>query len=378
MFYLLKNLPHDIKWKMSVDGKFHSMNNCLIFDEDRKGYEGEKGWHDSMMSTWDFIADNIDSKTKINAEFYDRIHDKAVQYIYKFEDNPNKILGFLWNSKFGVDGTLNGLIEFFIKSNQTNKFSQNSDVGLLLENSKVVKDKNSWPHVFKKFYIKDLDAYHVLHLKKRSNNSENRNLQKAFDEYDSEIKKINNSCIWEFGFSYNEYIEGFRKLKEYFRKNFEQLHTSLIPIRFDSEEMEIDNEKLYSDGKIKKSFLDNLSFEYPYIKNSRYVPLINQFNKSKCSKNQAIIGAIIRLTQDLDQAHPFRDGNIRSAYSLLQLLLIRNNLVPSIMCDPNDLDFHDIYTLLEVIKTGQKNFVDLLISNKEMIFKKLGIEIQTI
>ncbi len=66
---------------------------------------------------------------------------------------------------------------------------------------------------------------------------------------------------------------------------------------------------------------------------------------------------IARICQNLDQMHLFEDGNIRTiGFLLLNKLLIENDLSPTIMTDPNVLDFKSIKEIIDEIKKGQVYF----------------------
>ncbi len=70
------------------------------------------------------------------------------------------------------------------------------------------------------------------------------------------------------------------------------------------------------------------------------------------------IKCIVKLCQSLDQLHPFTDGNIRLfGMLLLNYLLIRNQISPCVLTDPNCLDLLSINELLLKVKEGQKNFI---------------------
>lgn len=73
--------------------------------------------------------------------------------------------------------------------------------------------------------------------------------------------------------------------------------------------------------------------------------------------------ASARLPQDLDDLHPFYDGNIRSFGILyLQKLLVENGQSPTCLYDPNCLDCLSNDEIVERIKDGQKRFQSLKVS----------------
>ena len=70
------------------------------------------------------------------------------------------------------------------------------------------------------------------------------------------------------------------------------------------------------------------------------------------------IKCIVKLCQNLDQLHPFTDGNIRLfGMLLLNYLLIQNQISPCVLTDPNCLDLLSIDELLLKVKEGQENFI---------------------
>ena len=69
--------------------------------------------------------------------------------------------------------------------------------------------------------------------------------------------------------------------------------------------------------------------------------------------------AIARLIQHIAQAHPFDDGNIRTAYIAMNKLLRDHGLRLSILLDPNRLDCCDLASIVTMIKEGQRIFANL-------------------
>jgi hypothetical protein len=66
---------------------------------------------------------------------------------------------------------------------------------------------------------------------------------------------------------------------------------------------------------------------------------------------------IIVLCQDLDQLHPFNDGNIRTfGVILFQKELARTKLTPSILFNPNRFDAYSVDEMSDEIEFGQKDF----------------------
>lgn len=73
---------------------------------------------------------------------------------------------------------------------------------------------------------------------------------------------------------------------------------------------------------------------------------------------------IINLIQDLEQAHPFYDGNLRTfAMLLLQFLLAVNGMPCAILNDPNVFDGYSREELKNEVIVGMRNFLSLLNKN---------------
>lgn len=72
------------------------------------------------------------------------------------------------------------------------------------------------------------------------------------------------------------------------------------------------------------------------------------------------IQAIARLIQNLNQAHPFFDGNVRTfGILLLNRLLLENGLTLCCFSNPNCLDLVHFSRLVELVKEGQQNFLKI-------------------
>lgn len=71
----------------------------------------------------------------------------------------------------------------------------------------------------------------------------------------------------------------------------------------------------------------------------------------------AIVKAIAQFCQELDQYHPFHDGNIRTvAFITMNKLLLEHGMNPTVLNNPNILDGYDIDLLADKITEGQKRF----------------------
>jgi hypothetical protein len=87
--------------------------------------------------------------------------------------------------------------------------------------------------------------------------------------------------------------------------------------------------------------------------------LISLYEEELRHSNQPL-RAIARLVQNLEQIHPFYDGNIRTfAILLLNKLLIDNNLNPCCLGNPNCVDGLSVEEIVLKIKEGQDHFRQL-------------------
>lgn len=68
------------------------------------------------------------------------------------------------------------------------------------------------------------------------------------------------------------------------------------------------------------------------------------------------ITAIVELVQELEQRHPFSDGNCRTNNMFLNYLLLRENIYPTIIPDPNMLDAYSVPELVAAVIDGQRYF----------------------
>lgn len=74
---------------------------------------------------------------------------------------------------------------------------------------------------------------------------------------------------------------------------------------------------------------------------------------SKAHSDDAKIRVIVAHVQRITQLHPFLDGNIRTCYILLNVLLRDYGLPITILLNPNRLDCCDIDSLVSLVKQGQ-------------------------
>jgi hypothetical protein len=90
--------------------------------------------------------------------------------------------------------------------------------------------------------------------------------------------------------------------------------------------------------------------------------IINDFQKAiiRAHSNDEKITAIVTHVQHIAQLHPFKDGNIRSCYVLINKLLRDYDLPLTILSNPNRLDCCSVATNVAMVKLGQIFYKQLL------------------
>lgn len=87
-----------------------------------------------------------------------------------------------------------------------------------------------------------------------------------------------------------------------------------------------------------------------------YIQKYNQWmTEAGDDENKKLI-AIAKLCRLIDCSHPFADGNIRTVRLLMLMLMIRNNLTPTMMMDPNIMDGYHSSEIVRAIKEGQHTY----------------------
>jgi hypothetical protein len=89
----------------------------------------------------------------------------------------------------------------------------------------------------------------------------------------------------------------------------------------------------------------------------RVTAIIERYNKEivEVEGKDAKLTAILKCCQDLELAHTFTDGNLRTtAFLVLNRLLIQNGMSPTVLGEPNNLDGHTIEQLIPQVLEGQK------------------------
>lgn len=105
----------------------------------------------------------------------------------------------------------------------------------------------------------------------------------------------------------------------------------------------------------------SIQLQSPNIPISELVDrLIQMYNLRPNQTEKDKVRAMIQLVQDLDQIHPFYDGNIRTfAVLLLNRLLISERMDPCCFTDPNCIDCLSVEELVDKLREGQEHFRSL-------------------
>lgn len=93
----------------------------------------------------------------------------------------------------------------------------------------------------------------------------------------------------------------------------------------------------------------------------RYHHEVGLAPESGVEREDAILTAIAKCGQDLDQHHLFSDGNIRTiAFLCMNKLLLQNDLSPVLWHDPNILDMFSVSEIVGAMREGQAAYQQLL------------------
>ena len=325
-------LPDDITWKFFVDGKYHMFGDPYIFDKDREEddylFKGEKNWLSNTSKGFKYLYENVDcfnsglflnnfEKGKYYNNFYLNLHRLVCPEKPDYDNRTS--VGIV-----EVNGNFIGILEFFIQSCKINNLTY------------------GWSNYLKffereqpsKMHIKELELYlngkinlvsmrmpGISTIKKINGKTVSENL--VGDMINSTLNKISNLSInaeYKLGYDFQEYKNAYNCLQEKIQK-------------------------VFPEAKLDERILE---YNIDYLK------------KIECSKDEAIIAEIVSLCQSLDRGHFFRDGNTRTAYLFLNFLLVNYGFLPTILDDPNKLEFYDIKSLVREVIEGQQKVLDLL------------------
>ena len=89
--------------------------------------------------------------------------------------------------------------------------------------------------------------------------------------------------------------------------------------------------------------------------------ICNQYNSDivRCKTPLEKITTIVKCVQSIEQLHPFRDGNCRACYILLNKLLDENNLPLTLVNNMNRFDMFSVQELVTMVGHGQDNYLAL-------------------
>ncbi|HAF88112.1 MAG: hypothetical protein CMF38_01125 [Legionellaceae bacterium] len=99
--------------------------------------------------------------------------------------------------------------------------------------------------------------------------------------------------------------------------------------------------------------------------------IIDNFNQNieSCRTDEERFKTIINTIQQIDQCHPFIDGNIRCCYILLNKLLDDFNLGKTLLYNPNGFDLYTLEELYDLVKQGQTHYRKLYLHQSSAPFK---------
>lgn len=365
--HLMKNLPHDIKWKMVIDEKNTINNDCMIFDHDRiegkSKHKGEPGYHDSVLEAWEFMSQKLSNPKwdRMDADKLQELHDIGIMGV------DNKKIGYYGATCYTLEGnsTFKGMLEFLSQKDSGLEFEKIlSSCGIQpvthCTTKRLEGGKNGIFYEFcgadpfmnvvnNKLGRKNCSLYGLRFKFGDRIESGSDFVNKVFLEYNDKLEKIKSQST--FNLPKVELSSGY--------KIFEQIiNDNLINgfwIFYDED-----------DPKMASGLLKFIKSEYEKL-------VKKDINNS--SINEKVIELIVRVCRALDQAHVFPDGNLRVCRLLMNMLLIKNGMLPALFNDFNTLDFFDIESLVNEVKEGQQKFLDLLFDNSDMVKNMVGIEL---
>ncbi len=334
--YLKKHLKEDdVIWRFLVDGRYHSRNNPCIFDKDRVEndiiYKGEKDWLKNMKDGFSFVLDSLirfddintsscHIRAKLFSDFYAELHKKICPDADPVYDNRCYI---------GIgkhNGNYEGLLEFFIKDRKSIFHKGWSEC--------LAPDIRDNKLVMRKIMFRLDGRDYNISICKNGNS-----IIHKVDSGKLEDKVVSYYLPGDLIKSANEEILKKRKL---------EVSSEKFKLGYDLE----DYKTAYKNSKIRFVH-ENVQLVEELNENllERYA---EYFRPVECSNEEAIIADIANLCQDLDIGHFFLDGNTRTAYVFLNMMLLYYGFVPTILDNPNELEVTDIKTLVFKIIKGQE------------------------
>lgn len=94
----------------------------------------------------------------------------------------------------------------------------------------------------------------------------------------------------------------------------------------------------------------------------RVSTIIDTYNRAilEADSDEKKLQIILTCCQDLELAHTFSDGNLRTvAFLVLNRLLLLNDLNPTLLDDPNKIDGHTVQELIPLVQEGQTRVRDV-------------------
>jgi len=302
------NLPKNITWRMLMDVQYQC-DDIGMYALDKPSScrklgvrAPEKGYIDALLKAWSHMTTSIQECRKMNADLYIELHDLAVDNVWQNYETHHYTL----SKTFPVDWRVVRKEPSYVLVHEPIYMSKGIRDSYIQVSFGLSTAKEQKPGNFTKLGLEEFD-------KKQTENN-------WFDGLESKL--LEGSSI-QCNNLVAEEIESKEKMKDLIDQFFAQYYKSL--------------DILNSGQSLEGSFLPEHS--------------------SPLDKKLELI---IRTCQDLDQAHVFADGNIRTiAFLVMNKMLIENDLNPTCMYDPNVLDCTDIKTLIEHVKTGQAYFLSL-------------------
>ena len=108
--------------------------------------------------------------------------------------------------------------------------------------------------------------------------------------------------------------------------------------------------------EVKKAWIELLFFKYEYETDLLFdngVKIKGENIQEKIKNEKQFFKLLATLITDLERIHPYLDFNCRTfAVFMLNKELIRRDMLPSIMDDPNVFDYMTIEESVEEIRKG--------------------------
>jgi len=105
--------------------------------------------------------------------------------------------------------------------------------------------------------------------------------------------------------------------------------------------------------------------------------IINDFSKgiTKCASEDELISFVCSKMRDISQLHPFRDGNARTTFLLLNTILVQRGYQPSWPTNMSFTYFKSVDEMVKIVKEGQRNFAQqfgTFLDWQKALYKEIG------